>query len=586
MAQYPIPEWLRPPPDPGNQFLQGYGTGSQAAEAQARLQAQAVESQRTHDMEMQRLEISRQYNQQQIGLEQQKVGMQVEEAQRKMAAQQKYQQLVAGGMNAGEALMQVGPDLGLTNLVGAAQMMKALRKPEVPKEMYTKEGQPYFLEETEAGSYNVKFPPKAPLPHSLEERTSKSGVSYMYDSSNGKVTVLHNGQAVKQGALDQVTRYRLDRIKDEVNALRRQTAPTIEDMQEAQAQTPAGGNVMDTWTKLHRMKIEGGEAEIERILSQHEATQLTPGEAAAAPAAAGPEAGAAAAPGQATIPPGATAATMPPTAAPAEGALPAGMKEVVKGIDKDGNVIKERVPIGGGAAPGVGAVPAAAGAGAPAAATVPTTVTPWGAPAQTQVSQAVPPAAPDPVAATATKTNVAPEQLKAQVVTEARAIDHNSQLGQFMLRINDNARDSNPEIFLRMGEKIAEVMGDKRERGSLYAQVLQHGRSPHLDVTLGQIVQKFNSLPADQQEKIVRDSLADLYSPPLAAAPSRSEIAARMPYGRYTLPPTAPASLPTVAAIAGKPTTEEVLREHRKALKKAEQEARDAREREFRRTGR
>lgn len=148
---YPIPPWI---PDSAQQagplYAQGLQVGAGLAEANARLQQQAAlatmeaaakqeQSQREMEMEKQRMEISRQYQQIESGLkqreldqQQQQISLKVNEAARQFAAQQRYQQLIDSGSDPAKALLEVGPDLGIS-MTGAAQLYKeTMPQPNMP----------------------------------------------------------------------------------------------------------------------------------------------------------------------------------------------------------------------------------------------------------------------------------------------------------------------------------------------------------------------------------------------------------------------------------------------------------------------
>jgi hypothetical protein len=123
--------------------MRGYQIGGQLAEAQARLSAQAAESQRSNLLDQQRMAIGQQYNQMQmqqaqneLKQKQQLVDMQTKQAQQQFAAQQQFRQLVSSGMSPAQAMMQLGPLLG-----ESAQGMAALSRFQTPETWSIKMGE-------------------------------------------------------------------------------------------------------------------------------------------------------------------------------------------------------------------------------------------------------------------------------------------------------------------------------------------------------------------------------------------------------------------------------------------------------------
>src|SRR5881394_931136 len=103
MAEYSMPNWIRPP-DIAEQYARGLQLGQQAASEQQRLQFQQIQAERDHMLETQRMQITKSYQDQQIQLRQQelkqeqdKINIQTQDAARRLAAYQKFQAAVQGG---------------------------------------------------------------------------------------------------------------------------------------------------------------------------------------------------------------------------------------------------------------------------------------------------------------------------------------------------------------------------------------------------------------------------------------------------------------------------------------------------------
>lgn len=162
MPAYPIPPWLRPPPDPGEEYVQSFQAGAHIAQAQAQLaqsaaradveaQAQRAAKEREFQMEQQRIEVGKQYQQLQIGLRKQQldqagqiVQMRTQEAARKFQAHQKYKALINEGMDPAKALLEVGPDLGIS-MTGAAQLYRQTLPQSPPEVRTTPMGHEYLF---------------------------------------------------------------------------------------------------------------------------------------------------------------------------------------------------------------------------------------------------------------------------------------------------------------------------------------------------------------------------------------------------------------------------------------------------------
>lgn len=168
MPAYPIPPWLKPPPDPGEEYVQAFHTGAAISGEQARMNQQALESQtqlqiaqqqhqRESMMEQQRMEIAKQQHQMEMALNKQKLDQaaqlnqsRIQDAATRFAARQQYEKLVAGGMDPVKASLQVGPALfpsaaGWGQLVKSAAPKPALAATWVPADPKT--GAPGYFSE-------------------------------------------------------------------------------------------------------------------------------------------------------------------------------------------------------------------------------------------------------------------------------------------------------------------------------------------------------------------------------------------------------------------------------------------------------
>lgn len=142
-AQYPLPNWIQPADEAGN-----LARGIQLGESQARQRL---------------LEKQQQFQEQQAAVDQARADMEFKlrsEAQaRKFAGQQKFQQLIAGGMDPASALLQVAP-LVNESLTGAAQLYKATQPP--PPKVFDVAGGLYRAGQTGPVEKLVEAPSKMP----------------------------------------------------------------------------------------------------------------------------------------------------------------------------------------------------------------------------------------------------------------------------------------------------------------------------------------------------------------------------------------------------------------------------------------
>ena len=137
MPEYAMPNWIRPP-DIAEEYYRGLSLGQQAASEQQRLAFQQMQSERDHMMEMQRMQITKAYQDQQIGIrqqelkqEQEKINIQTQDAARRLEGYNKFQQAVASGEDTvGAALKYLsgtGEAGGVGTLAAAFEREKRMR---------------------------------------------------------------------------------------------------------------------------------------------------------------------------------------------------------------------------------------------------------------------------------------------------------------------------------------------------------------------------------------------------------------------------------------------------------------------------
>lgn len=142
MADYPIPPWLQVTPA---QFGEASRAATALALRAAQLQQDAQNANmnaalRSREIDMQssvhaqqlqqdamraqqEIEMQKAYHTAQIGLKQQELNMEAEATSRRYAANQRYQQLIQSGVDPSTAMLEVGPDLGIS-MTGAAQLAR------------------------------------------------------------------------------------------------------------------------------------------------------------------------------------------------------------------------------------------------------------------------------------------------------------------------------------------------------------------------------------------------------------------------------------------------------------------------------
>lgn len=125
---YTLPDWLKAAPDPGREYTAAFSAGAQIAQEKARLAQAAQEAamaattrmqiaQQDNLQTQQRIEIEKNYQQQQIGLRkqaldqaQEKANLAATQAARRFAAQSQIKQAIASGMPADEAFLRFGSE--------------------------------------------------------------------------------------------------------------------------------------------------------------------------------------------------------------------------------------------------------------------------------------------------------------------------------------------------------------------------------------------------------------------------------------------------------------------------------------------
>jgi hypothetical protein len=155
---YPIPEWLQPRGNPGAEYVAAYRAGAEIAQEQQRLgverersamaSAERAQIAQQESLErQQRIEIDKQYTQQQIGLRkqaldqaQQKVDLAAQSAARKFAGQQKIRQAIDSGMSPDEAYLRFGGE-AFGSMAGVGALSKEYHQrvnPTPPKDIVPK----------------------------------------------------------------------------------------------------------------------------------------------------------------------------------------------------------------------------------------------------------------------------------------------------------------------------------------------------------------------------------------------------------------------------------------------------------------
>src|SRR5262245_11766751 len=126
-VQFILPPWLNRYESPSDAYQRGVELGNRMRTQEINTQIGERESIRRD----QEAAVAEQYRQQQMDLyrrevaqKEQEENLKIQAAQRRFAAQQQYSSLVQGGMSAADAMMQLGPELGMP-LSGLAQFYRA-----------------------------------------------------------------------------------------------------------------------------------------------------------------------------------------------------------------------------------------------------------------------------------------------------------------------------------------------------------------------------------------------------------------------------------------------------------------------------
>lgn len=140
-VDYSLPQWLNRPTDTTTPLMHGMALGAQIQQERARLQQQAqiaqmeaqarsqeaqqraVREQQEIAMQQARLDAERGLREQELAQHQQHLQLAVDQAQRQVSAHMRYKQMVDSGVDPAKALLDVGPDLGIS-MTGAAQLYK------------------------------------------------------------------------------------------------------------------------------------------------------------------------------------------------------------------------------------------------------------------------------------------------------------------------------------------------------------------------------------------------------------------------------------------------------------------------------
>jgi hypothetical protein len=165
MASYPIPDWIKPPGNLAQDYLSGLQTGAQIANQHAQLQQTAQleqlkntlaqqQLQRESQIQMQRLEVEKSYRDQANSIAQQKLAevqqinqLNIQDASRKLALQQRYSQRVAAGEDASKVMLELGPELGAgEQSIAAAFRSQQANKVPVPPTVTKLAGEDFLLE--------------------------------------------------------------------------------------------------------------------------------------------------------------------------------------------------------------------------------------------------------------------------------------------------------------------------------------------------------------------------------------------------------------------------------------------------------
>jgi hypothetical protein len=170
MPNFEFAPWIKPPDSIAKSFAQGLGIAADVQNQRAQLQQRQDEEAQRTQLERQRLAQEQQYRQQQYGISQQELmqsqqlnQLKIQDAQRRFAAQQQYQQDLASGVDPLKAIMKnfPGTDESMTGygqLARQMQLQKQMSAPAKPitfkdpvsgkdvsyLQSYTAEGAPHY----------------------------------------------------------------------------------------------------------------------------------------------------------------------------------------------------------------------------------------------------------------------------------------------------------------------------------------------------------------------------------------------------------------------------------------------------------
>lgn len=129
-------------------------------------------------------------------------------AARKYQAQNQYQQLVAGGMEPAQAMLHVGPSLGIS-MVGAGQLSRWGQAPPPPQHVDFGNGQ------GGGTTYNHRFFPDKPTKPEYTDETI-DGNLYQRDSQGKLTPVAHGGGANSPGAITPQQKARINVLQGRI----------------------------------------------------------------------------------------------------------------------------------------------------------------------------------------------------------------------------------------------------------------------------------------------------------------------------------------------------------------------------------
>ena len=179
----PIPPWLNVGPQSfGNAAAEGahLDVARQQANVESAMNAVKLNIQKQQqDREFALQEQQEAFNRE---MKQTQISMAAQQVARKFAAQQQYQQLVAGGMEPAQAMLRVGPALGI-NMVGAGQLARWGQPPPPPQSIDFGNGQGGVY-------YNHRYFPNKPAAKEFTDETI-NGHLMQRDSTGKLYPVLH-----------------------------------------------------------------------------------------------------------------------------------------------------------------------------------------------------------------------------------------------------------------------------------------------------------------------------------------------------------------------------------------------------------